>query len=106
MQEGQLFAFRCKTCGHLETSDQAAESPHPVSCAVCGAGVSFHTVTGIRTINKDNWQHLAKLTSVELGALQLRPWEIEAHVPWPKKENTAKQVSVEAHEYLGQKDSN
>jgi hypothetical protein len=32
------YAFRCKSCGRLETSEQAAELEHPAACRVCGGG--------------------------------------------------------------------
>lgn len=98
------YAFRCKFCGHLETSAQAAESPHPVACAVCGHGVSFHPVTGIRKIDKDNWDILAGMKTPELQKIGLTPADVEVHVIWPGKQNSAKRIAVEANERIGAKD--
>src|SRR3954451_443794 len=36
-----IWSFRCKNCGRLETSDHAAEGEFPHACRVCGAGVVF-----------------------------------------------------------------
>lgn len=32
-------AFRCKTCGHLESAEHAGENDVPHACSQCGAGV-------------------------------------------------------------------
>ncbi len=76
-----LKAFRCKNCGYLEDSDNAAEAPHPHACRVCGEGVSFHPKTGLKTINPDNWEVLADATPERLTELGLTPEQVERHTP-------------------------
>jgi hypothetical protein len=103
------FAFRCKTCGHLHTSDYAGESSHPHSCAVCGSGVIFttepdkkrlelqarpgcekHVYDSIPVVNKiglhklldhANWEVLADASDERLKELELTREQVEKHVP-------------------------
>ena len=76
---------------------------HPHSCAVCGHGVSFHPITGIRTINRDNWDILAELRPAELGKFGLTKADVVVHVPWPSTIRETKIVHVTADETLGVK---
>lgn len=38
-------AFRCKSCGRIESADAAGECQHPHACSVCGAGVILNPKT-------------------------------------------------------------
>jgi hypothetical protein len=38
-------AFRCKSCGHLESADHAGEHAVPHACSCCGAGVCLSPKT-------------------------------------------------------------
>lgn len=99
------YAFRCRHCGHLETSIQAAESLHPNACAVCGHGVCFHPTTGVRTINKENWDILAELRPAELGKFGLKPSDVEVHIQWKStKRGESKNISVTSADSFGNKD--
>ena len=95
-----MKAFRCKECGHLETSGQAGECAHPASCVVCCAGTSFHPKTGIKTLNPDNWEVLANCTPARLAELGLAPDKVAKHTP-AKATNpgrTSQHVQVTANE--------
>lgn len=60
-------AFRCKNCGHLEESAQAGEREYPAACRVCGHGVSFDPLTGVKTYeDAANWLVLADASDAEL----------------------------------------
>lgn len=74
-------AFRCRNCGTLETSGNAGERPTPAACRICGFGVSFDPLTGLKNHHEDNWQVLAELSATELEKLGLTADDIEAHVP-------------------------
>ena len=105
-----MYAFRCKHCGHLHTSNDAAEAPHPHACKVCGAGVTFgnqHSVLAReiidpkltqkqrtemvkkfsqtatnKTVQPDNWEVLADATDERLKELGLTKADVEKHTPW------------------------
>jgi hypothetical protein len=77
-------AFKCNTCGHLATSDEAGERDFPAACTTCGAGVAF-TPAGIKTYNDDNWTVLADLPEGELAKLpqKLSRKDVAKHTPAP-----------------------
>ena len=60
------YAFRCRSCGHLEEAGQAGERRVPAACRYCGAGVTFDSRTGAKTYDEDNWIVLAELADKEL----------------------------------------
>jgi hypothetical protein len=102
------FAFRCKNCGRLETSDHAAEGEFPHACRVCGAGVVFRhaelaamlTEPGAdvpalaaqiarcdpatKRLVPENWEVLADAPPERLAELGLTPEQVTAHEPWPR----------------------
>jgi hypothetical protein len=104
----ERFAFRCRTCGRLETSDHAAELYLPAACRVCGAGVVFRhaelaamlTQEGAdipalaadiarcdpatKRLIPENWEVLADAPPERLAELGLTPEQVEAHEPWPR----------------------
>jgi hypothetical protein len=106
----ETFAFRCKSCGRLETSDHAAEGETPHACSVCGAGVVFWhaelaaklTEPGAdipalaaeiakcdpatKRLDPGNWEVLADAAPERLAELGLAPEQVEAHEPWPRGE--------------------
>lgn len=77
------YAFRCKTCGRKEVSDNAAEAQHPHCCCVCGAGVGW-TPKGVKLYHPENWEVLADCTPERLAELELTPEQVERHEPWPR----------------------
>lgn len=109
------FAFRCKQCGRLHTSDHAAEAPHPHACSVCGGGVIFkhqeladeldaaleagdkdrakELVAQIRGCDPaakkllpDNWEVLADAEPERLKELGLEPEHAVKHAAWSKED--------------------
>jgi hypothetical protein len=106
----ERFAFRCKNCGRLETSDHAAEGEFPHACRACGAGVVFRhaelaaklTEPGAdvpalaaeiakcdpatKRLVPDNWEVLADATPDRMAELGLTPGQVTAHEPWPRGE--------------------
>jgi hypothetical protein len=89
------FAFRCKNCGRLHTSEAAAEALHPHACCVCGSGVSFHPQTGIKTVDPENWEVLADCAPERLAELGLIPEQVLRHAPWKSGEKReAQHVTV------------
>lgn len=86
------YAFRCKSCGRLETSEQAAELEHPAACRVCGGGRELGTahkemVSQIHSelvnskLSKDKLQEIVGRMSKNLvgsPTLSLTNWEILA----------------------------
>lgn len=105
-----LWAFRCKNCGRLETSDHAAEGEYPHACRVCGAGVVFRHAElaamltregadipalaaeiarcdpATKRLVPENWEVLADAPPERLAELGLSPDRVEAHEPWPRGE--------------------
>lgn len=100
------YAFRCKTCGHLEGSDHAAEAPHPHSCRVCGEGVEFHRKTGVKTLLTDNWEVLEQSTPERLTELGLTKEHVCCHTPRPasKPGHVPQNIAVSATEGTTVKD--
>ena len=63
----EKYAFRCKNCGALETSEQAGERDFPAACRICGHGVRYDPLTGDKEyLNEENWTVLSDLSSEEL----------------------------------------
>jgi hypothetical protein len=94
-------SFRCKACGKLHTSDDAAEAEHPHACRVCGEGVSFNPKTGVKTLNPNNWEVLSEVDEGRLNELGLAPEHVKAHTKWEqgsKDPNPPRHVKVEANE--------
>jgi hypothetical protein len=95
------YAFRCKNCGRLETSDQAAECSHPHACRVCGDGIRYDSRTGKKTpMLGDNWEVLADASPGRLAEIGLSPDQVEKHKHWPKKSpgREPQQLSLTANE--------
>ncbi len=91
------YSFRCRECGRLETSEQVCEADHPHACRVCGGGVSFNPRTGIKTLNKDNWDVLADMTDAALSKIGLTRNDVEKHTPLPATNSgPPKNISVHA----------
>ena len=67
---GITYAFKCANCGALEEPQAAGENATPTACHVCGHGVSYDPVTGIRQLHPDNWIVLADMTPDEAAAHQ------------------------------------
>lgn len=106
-----MYAFRCKNCGHLHSSEAACEADHPHACCVCGAGVTFGVghedfATAIvdpnltqeqrvemckkltsqattKTVQADNWEVLHDATDERLTELELTRDQVCQHVPKP-----------------------
>lgn len=87
-------AFRCKNCGRLHTSDDAAESAHPHACCVCDAGVRFDT-RGKKTPDPSNWEVLADATPKRLSELGLTTEDVERHQSWAKGSSSRKLVAID-----------
>lgn len=100
------LAFRCKKCGRVHTSDDAAEAKHPHACQVCGAGVTF-LPNGTKVFDPDNWESLADLTSERLAELGLHSSNIEHHKPWPAQSTNRppRNIEVSASDSTGTRDS-
>ena len=99
-------AFRCKACGRLHTSDDAAEAAHPYCCRVCSAGVTF-SPAGVKTISSENWEVLADAFAERLCEMGLSHEDICRHQPWEKGSGKAVgMVNVSAADAPGTKDSN
>ncbi len=75
-----MYAFRCKTCGHLHAAAHAGENALPNCCIVCGAGGSF-TPAGIRQLHHENWEVLAVATPERLTELGLTAADVVRHAP-------------------------
>lgn len=79
------YAFRCKNCGRLETSEQAGERGFPAACPSCGYGVRYDPITGQKSfLDGENWEVLADLPADEQKALHddhAREDMIIAHTP-------------------------
>ena len=95
-----MHAFRCKTCGHFETSAQACEEFTPHACSVCSSGVSFNPKTGKKIINAENWEVLADCSPERLAELGL-DGQVETHLPSAKAVNVPKAISLENDNTLG-----
>ncbi len=92
------FAFRCKQCGHLHTSDDAGEATHPHACRVCGGGVSFHPRTGIKTLDPTNWEKAVDMSDERLLELGLEKHQVHAHKPAPAGKTGNANIQREASE--------
>ena len=90
-------AFRCKNCGNLQTSANAGERNFPAACVVCGYGVSFDPITGIKTHHDDNWDVLADMSDDDLKKYTIDKADIETHTPAPESDpdHVPQNISVE-----------
>jgi len=52
--------FKCKTCGHVESAEQAGECSHPHACSACGAGITYNPKTGAKVLDASNWEVLGQ----------------------------------------------
>lgn len=95
----QKYAFRCRNCGHLEEAGQAGERSVPAACRVCGHGVAFDPVTGIKTYDEDNWLVLADASDAELNKVYkhhgISKSDIAKHKPAPSADPDRVPVSIE-----------
>lgn len=104
------FAFKCRHCGHLESSGQAGERDFPASCRYCGHGVKFDPTTGIKSYdNEANWIVLGDLEGTELEDVLIfhgiAKSQVEKHTAAPSTSNREPQnISREAEENLGAED--
>jgi hypothetical protein len=83
------YAFRCRNCGRLDTSEHAAEAMHPRACCVCGQG-------------KD-WDYLWKLSAGELSEFSLTKEDVKEHVPWHPGPSSNKNIQVSAEDGIKSK---
>lgn len=103
------YAFQCKSCGRLVASADAGERDFPAACPSCGHGVSYDSVTGIKSFeDADNWEALADLSEAKKKKLVDDHDDddlIEDHTP--AKASGAEggaHLSVVADETVGQED--
>lgn len=79
------YAFKCRFCGNLEDAGNAGSLDRPAACRICGHGVAFDPVTGIKSLDPDNWIVLADLKGDELQDVLsfhgIKPRHIERHTP-------------------------
>lgn len=109
--EQPKYAFRCKNCGRLETSGNAGELSAPAACPVCGYGVSYDPIRGLKSYHPENWEVLADLAPKEQKALAEDHGVavdelIEIHVPAEPVPTDREPMEIErsATEGLGQAD--
>lgn len=83
--EAPKYAFKCRWCGNLEDAGNAGSLDRPAACRICGHGVAFDPVTGIKSLDPDNWIVLADLKGDELQDVLsfhgIKPRHIERHTP-------------------------
>lgn len=63
------FAFRCRNCGALEPPEAAGERELPGACHICGHGVRFDPLTGVKSYDATNWDVLTELPPAERDRL-------------------------------------
>lgn len=80
------YAFRCRNCGRLVSSEDAGERDFPAACPICGHGIEFDTLTGNKTYVEDNWIVLANLSDEELEAERVRHTDAGDFEYWAKDE--------------------
>ena len=100
------YAFRCKNCGRLHTSDDAAEASHPHCCKVCSSGIVFDK-HGIKTQDNSIWEILSDCTSDRLQELGLSQSDVEKHKKWSKVESSKRDpinVSISIEDNTNSKD--
>lgn len=104
------YAFRCRSCRHLEEAGAAGERTVPAACHSCGAGVSFDPKTGAKVYDEENWIVLADLPDDELDEVLeyhgIKKSAIERHKPIPAPDALREPASIEraTDETLGAKD--
>ena len=81
-----MHAFRCRSCGRLESADHAGQNHKPAACRGCGAGVTFNS-SGGKTFDKDNWEVLAEATQQRLEELGITEGQVVRHEPSVEKVN-------------------
>ena len=82
------YAFKCKSCGTLETSGNAGERDFPAACTACGAGVSFDPATGQKQYaDAENWIALSDLPAAETEGIK-----IQKHTAAPSTSNREPEV--------------
>jgi hypothetical protein len=86
------YAFRCRTCGHLETPAAAGREPQPHACPVCGRGVHF-SATGQKVTDPHNWERLADATPARLAELGLAAADVCAHAPHAHADDLARDAA-------------
>lgn len=93
-------AFRCKSCGFLETSAQAGENACPHACPNCGCGVKFDQQTGEKSAVPDNWEVLAQCGPERLAEFGLEASHVAKHRPARKvaPARKPKEISVTTEE--------
>lgn len=106
------FSFKCKNCGHLESSGYAGERALPAACSICNRGVSFDPVTGVKQYHDDNWIVLADLDGDGLDEVinfhGITKSQIEKHTPAPSTVPVGREpqvIYVEATDTLGAEDN-
>jgi hypothetical protein len=95
-----MHAFRCNSCGHLESAGQAGEHIHPHACSCCGAGVSYNPKTGTKIFDATNWEVLCEATPERLAELGL-DGEVERHEVTTVGVNGGKEINVQTGNFLG-----
>ena len=106
------YAFKCAYCGSLEEAQVAGENATPTACHICGRGVSYDPVTGIRQLHPENWIVLADLEGEDLAALhEFHKFDPELHsivrwdpLPAADPDRTPVTIAVEASETVGGED--
>lgn len=63
----EKFAFLCNYCGALEPAGSAGDRHLPAACHVCGHGVAFDPLTGVKSYDDDNWTVLAEMPDDKLA---------------------------------------
>jgi len=103
MSDERTFAFRCKTCGHFETSGNAGEREFPAACTTCGSGVSFDPATGIKQYaDAENWEVLNDLTATQKKSIDV---PIVAHTPTePTADREPQNIDRTTEDSLGAED--
>jgi hypothetical protein len=79
-------AFRCKNCGFLESPGNAGESDVPHACRACGHGVRFDPITGVKSLDVENWEVLAEASASRLDELGIEKSDVVKHKPTPAED--------------------
>ena len=84
----------------------AGECNHPYACSVCNHGVSFHPVTGVRTVHSNNWDILNDMNEQQLKAFGLTRAHVMKHVPTKSENRIPQNLMIHANEAIGSMDKN